>query len=170
MTPLRINLKYKQLTRNESGAVGSGNTSGQNNLKNSFIESQAGQVSDVRFQLMDNQENSNFKGYESQEKDGLRQGTHQKATRDDLKNAFDNIKRGISSVEENQQIALQHKNAKEYAQKNGLWIESLYDLGEDTDKGGMENKIAANPDEGMIYKSNNLFAKVGSILRCINTS
>ena len=98
----------------------------------------------------------------------VREGKLQKEARDTFKSAHTYIARGIGSVEANEQIALQHKNAKEHAEKNGLLIKSLEDLGTPTDDGGMENRIAINPEKGEIYKSNNLLVSKGNILDHIN--
>lgn len=45
----------------------------------------------------------------------------------------------------------------EYANKNNLWVEDLYSLGVATGIGGNENTLAYNKDEGVLYKSNNLY-------------
>jgi hypothetical protein len=129
-----------------------------------FIGTISGQ-NDVRFQ----KESPIFEDYENESRDSqIRGGALQKAARDNFKNAYDYIGRGVSSVEANEQIAKQHQNAKEYAKANGLWLNSLSDLGTPTDFGGMENKIAINTEKGEIYKSNNLFVHKGSILSHIN--
>jgi hypothetical protein len=126
---------------------------------------------DIRFKR--NAKNINFESYENSEKNNegntrVRESEQQKARRDTFENAHSHIARNVGSAGKDQQITLQHKNAKEYAQKNNLWVESLSDLGTETDFGGMENRIVANPEDGMLYKSNNLFVHKGDILGYIN--
>jgi hypothetical protein len=44
-----------------------------------------------------------------------------------------------------------------YAIENNLWVKDLYSLGVATGVGGNENILAYNEDEGVVYKSNNLY-------------
>lgn len=52
---------------------------------------------------------------------------------------------------------LEKQIAFDYANKKGLWVDNLYELGRPTDVSGYENTLALDDVNGVVYKSNNLF-------------
>ncbi|MDR1456425.1 MAG: hypothetical protein LBJ01_12295, partial [Tannerella sp.] len=59
--------------------------------------------------------------------------------------------------------------AFDYAKEKGLWIDDLYSLGRPHQGGGNENTLIYNADEGVIYKSNNLFNSQNSISQLLES-
>ena len=55
------------------------------------------------------------------------------------------------------------RSAFNFAKENNLWIEDITSLGIYTSLGGNENTIIASPEDGVLYKSNNLFNSENSI-------
>ncbi len=80
----------------------------------------------------------------------------------------DYIRANIETAGEKQQ-GQEQRLAFKYAKENGLWIDSLYDLGESMSGGGNENTLAYNISDGFIYKSNNLSNHENSILKLFDS-
>jgi hypothetical protein len=70
---------------------------------------------------------------------------------------------------EQQRQEIEKKIVYDYAKKNNIWFDSLYDLGNPISGGGNENTLAYNVNEGFIYKSNNLSNYKYSILGLLDS-
>lgn len=66
-------------------------------------------------------------------------------------------RQGQKILTRHEQEDLEKQTAFDYAKENGLWIDNLYSLGKPTEVSGYENTLALDEDNGVIYKSNNLF-------------
>ena len=66
-------------------------------------------------------------------------------------------RQGQKSLTRHEQEDFEKQTAFDYAKANDLWIDNLCSLGKPTEVSGYENTLALDEENGIIYKSNNLF-------------
>jgi hypothetical protein len=65
-------------------------------------------------------------------------------------------------------VDLEKTTTLKYAKENDLWIDDVTSLGESFSSGN-ENTVYANPEDGVVYKSNNLVNSKNSVSKLLDT-
>ncbi|MDL2223101.1 hypothetical protein LJB98_03280, partial [Bacteroidales bacterium OttesenSCG-928-M11] len=61
-----------------------------------------------------------------------------------------------SQLSQHEREDLEKRITRDYAKENDVWVDDFYSLGSPMRGGGNENTLAVNPNNGYIYKANNL--------------
>ncbi|MDR2917856.1 MAG: hypothetical protein LBV72_00615 [Tannerella sp.] len=130
-----------------------------------FADMAAGQLlsgENITQSIDDTENNNNFARNENNEVSDRStseesRGLHEDDIRTSLASRLEeNARRNPSELSRREREESEKRITLDYAKENNLWIDDLYSLGSPMQGGGIENTLAIDPENGVVYKSNNL--------------